>query len=89
MFSQAGSKGVFVLYDLQSKELHVSDPQRAKQRFTPASTFKVLNALIALQTGAVSGPDEVFKWDGQRFAFALNMDIDSSEIGRASWRERV
>ena len=43
-------KGVFVLYDLQSKELHVSDPQRAKQRFTPASTFKVLNALIALQT---------------------------------------
>ena len=80
VFSQAGSKGVFVLYDLQSKELHVSNPQRAKQRFTPASTFKVLNALIALQTGVVSGPDEIFKWDGQpRFIKSWQRDLSLTE----------
>lgn len=80
VFSQTGSKAVFVLYDLQSKELHVSDPQRAKQRFTPASTFKVLNALIALQTGVVSGPDEVFKWDGQpRFIKSWQRDLTLTE----------
>lgn len=76
VFSQAGSKGVFVLYDLQSKELHVSDSQRAKQRFTPASTFKMLNALIALQTGVVSGPEEIFRWDGQpRFIKSWERDL--------------
>lgn len=77
VFSQAGSKGVFVLYDLQSKELHVSDSQRAKQRFTPASTFKMLNALIALQTGVVSGPEEIFRWDGQpRFIKSWERDLN-------------
>ncbi|MBP8184909.1 MAG: class D beta-lactamase [Pseudomonas sp.] len=80
LFTAAGATGVFVLYDLQTGSLLVSDAQRGEQRFTPASTFKMLNALIALQTGAVSGPDEVFKWDGQpRFIKSWERDLTLSE----------
>ena len=80
LFSAAGANGVFVWYDLQTGTLLSSDRQRAEQRFTPASTFKMLNALIALQTGAVSGPDEVFKWDGQpRFIKSWERDLTLSE----------
>lgn len=80
LFSAVGANGVFVLLDLQTEQLLVSDPQRAGQRFTPASTFKMLNALIALQTGAVSGPDEVFKWDGQpRFIKSWQRDLTLAE----------
>ncbi len=85
LFTAAGASGVFVLLDLQTSNLLVSDPQRGEQRFTPASTFKMLTALIALQTGAVSGPDEVFKWDGQpRFIKSWQRDLTLSEAMRES-----
>ncbi len=38
---------------------------QCEERFVPASTFKVPHALIALDTGAVHGPEEEFAWDGQ------------------------
>ncbi|OSM01984.1 putative beta-lactamase [Magnetofaba australis IT-1] len=39
-----------------------------QQRWIPASTFKIPNTLIALETGAVN-TTEVFKWDGSPQAF--------------------
>jgi beta-lactamase class D len=41
----------------------VHNPERASQRFSPASTFKIPNTLIALQLGVIT-TDTVFKWDG-------------------------
>ncbi len=46
-------------------QLWVSNPKRAKQRFSPASTSKIPHTLIALDSG-VATPDTVFKWDGVR-----------------------
>lgn len=37
--------------------------ERARQRFIPASTFKIPNSLIALETGVVDSPDFVLQWD--------------------------
>lgn len=80
LFSQSGSRGVLVVYDMQTRQMRISDPQRGTQRFTPASTFKILNALIALQTGVVTGPDEVFQWDGQpRFLKSWERDLTLSQ----------
>ena len=45
--------------------MHRYDPERAAQRFIPASTFKVWNSLAALETGVVPDVDSVFQWDGQ------------------------
>jgi beta-lactamase class D len=41
--------------------------ERADQRAAPASTFKIVLALIALETGKLSSADEVIKWDGHSF----------------------
>ena len=33
-------------------------------RFLPASTFKIVNSLIGLETGRISDEKMVIKWDG-------------------------
>jgi beta-lactamase class D len=46
-----------------------------EERFSPASTFKVPHALIALDAGVLSGPAHAFSWDGQeRSVPAWNRD---------------
>ena len=62
-FTDAGTKGTFVLYDLRHDRQQVSDPQRAATRFIPASTFKIPNSLIALDTGVAADEHQVFPWD--------------------------
>jgi len=63
LFSRAGVTGTIVIAPLQGAAYYVHDDQRSNRRFPVASTFKILNTLIALQEGAISDGDE-FKWDG-------------------------
>lgn len=56
-------EGAFVLLDPQAGRLVVHDSARAWTRFRPASTFKIANTLIALETGVASGPDFALAWD--------------------------
>lgn len=52
----------------------ISNPQRAAQRFIPASTSKIPHTIIALETGTASS-QTIFEWDGKRrFLDAWNMD---------------
>lgn len=53
----AGIDGTFVLLDAQTGRTVRYNPERARTRFLPASTFKIPNTLIALETGIASGPD--------------------------------
>lgn len=79
-FDEAGVRGTLVLMKSGEGKAQVHDPARARERFLPASTFKILNASIALETGAVSGPDELFKWDGvHRSVAAWNKDMTLKE----------
>ncbi len=55
------------------------------QRFSPASTFKILNSMIALQTGAATSEKMVIKWDSlQRSNQAWNKDMDMQEAFKVS-----
>ncbi|MHC1791500.1 class D beta-lactamase [Solidesulfovibrio sp.] len=75
-FDAAGVTGVMVIQKEGSPQILVSNAKRAATPYLPASTFKILNALIALDCGAVSGPDEVFPYDGQpRFLPEWNADL--------------
>ncbi|MCY9095371.1 class D beta-lactamase [Bacillus inaquosorum] len=56
--------GTFILRDLKNEKTFVYNDQRAKQRFAPQSTFKVPNALIGLETGAVKDEYDIKYWDG-------------------------
>jgi beta-lactamase class D len=69
-FADDGTAGVFAAYDVAGHSLVASDSQRSRQAILPASTFKVANSIIALETGVVADPDrDVFKWDGVVRAF--------------------
>ncbi len=63
-FDQEGLTGTFLLFDADARTLQVYDRERAGRAFIPASTFKILNSLIALETGAVRDEHESIRWDG-------------------------
>jgi beta-lactamase class D len=68
-FEQRGVSGTALIYDEQADTYTVFDRQRAQTAFIPASTFKVFNALAALDTGAVADEYEVLRWDGIKREF--------------------
>ena len=75
-FSDEGTVGTFVGYLVDDYTVIASDKDRSGEAKLPASTFKIPNSLIALETGVVEDPDkDVFKWDGvKRSIEAWNMD---------------
>jgi len=64
-FADDGTVGTFVGYKVDDYLVIASDTERSGQAVLPASTFKIPNSVIALETGVVADPDkDVFKWDG-------------------------
>jgi beta-lactamase class D len=64
-FTDAGTAGTFVGYKVDDYLVIASDKDRSGEGKLPASTFKIPNSLIALETGVVQDPDkDVFPWDG-------------------------
>jgi beta-lactamase class D len=64
-FFDEGTVGTFVGYKTDDYLIIASDKDRSGEAKLPASTFKIPNSLIALETGVVEDPDkDVFKWDG-------------------------
>jgi beta-lactamase class D len=64
-FDDDGTAGVFAAYEVDGNSIVASDGPRSRQALLPASTFKIANSIIALETGVVTDPDkDIFKWDG-------------------------
>jgi beta-lactamase class D len=75
-FTDDGTVGTFVGYKTDDYLVIASDTERSGEAKLPASTYKIPNSLIALETGVVEDPDkDVFKWDGvKRSIEAWNQD---------------
>ncbi len=75
-FKDAGTDGTFVMLEPAKSRVTVVNGERHTKGYLPASTFKIPNALIALETGVVKDADHpVFKWDGvKREIEAWNKD---------------
>ncbi len=70
VFTKFGVDGSFLLYDAGSGTYTAVNYARTLKRFTPASTTKIPNALIFLETGIIEDADRpVLKWDGTRYDF--------------------
>ena len=68
-------EGCFILHDLKHDTSLIYNPKRASQFFLPASTFKILNSMIALECGVVEDENEMIKWDGvERSISVWNQD---------------
>ena len=75
VFSKADTNATFVLYDMQKEKLIIHNQARAQRIYTPASTFKIANSLIGLETKAVKSVDEPLPYLGPKNPFI------------ASWKE--
>jgi beta-lactamase class D len=97
-----GYEGAFVLYDLNSNRYIRYNPARCAERFIPASTFKIMNSLIGLETGVIPDENYVIQWDGTSYPIlswnqdhTLKTAIQNSvvwyyqELARRVGRERM
>ena len=64
-FDAKGVRGTFFLFEPQRDRYLVFNEARARQRYLPASTFKIANALIGLEVGSITDENEIFPWDGK------------------------
>ena len=102
-FTDLGTVGTFVGYKVDEYLIIASDKNRSGEPKLPASTFKIPNSIIALETGVVADPDkDVFKWDGvvrsveawnkdhtMRSAIAVSAVPVYQEIARRIGQERM
>jgi beta-lactamase class D len=58
------TKWCFLLHEIGKGEVRRKPSEICTTRMLPASTFKIPHALAALDSGVLSGPDEMMKYDG-------------------------
>lgn len=65
-FDEQKSDGCFALFNNGSGQFTIYNLARYRDSaFLPASTFKIINSLIGLQTGIITNDSMVIKWDGK------------------------
>jgi beta-lactamase class D len=84
-FDRYKVKGTFALFDNAQGHFTIYDTANYRKRFTPASTFKIVNSLIGLETGRISDEKMIIKWDGTvRERTELNKDLTMEEAFKIS-----
>jgi beta-lactamase class D len=63
-FAAEHVSGAIALFDAASGVVSCSDEARCRRPQHPASTFKIANSIIALETGVASEPETSLPWDG-------------------------
>jgi len=66
-----GFGGGFLLYDRNADRFTVFRPEACRRRLSPASTFKILNSLIGLESGVIRDEHFVIPWD------SVHRDVES------------
>lgn len=62
--------GSILVYDLEADQFYSNDFEWAKAGHLPASTYKIPNSIIGLETGAAEDDSTIFEWDGEPKMFA-------------------
>ena len=84
-FDENKVDGCFALFDNGRGEFKIYNLKRDTARFLPASTFKIVNAMIALQTGVVTNENTVIKWDSiKRSNPKWNQDLSLTDAFKNS-----
>lgn len=84
LFDEIHTSAVFVTFDGQTYHRYGNDLSRAYTAYVPASTFKMLNALIGLQNQKAT-TTEIFRWDGQKRSMpAWDKDMTLAEAMKLS-----
>ena len=65
LFDEHRMNGTIVIFDPEKKEYDGYNPSRWDSGYLPASTFKIANTLIGLETGVID-TGYIFKWKGEK-----------------------
>ena len=84
-FQALGVEGSILIYDAQRDRTWQHNPERNRTPFPVASTFKIPNSLIALETGVIDHDLSVLTWDGvERSLPTWNRDLNLREAFKIS-----
>lgn len=77
--------GSILIYDAQKKAYFSNDFERAATGFLPASTFKITNSIIGLETGVLKDENHLFRWDKKpRMLKTWEADLSLAEAYKVS-----
>lgn len=80
LLASSGFGGTIALLPSEGGPVRCSDVDDCRMRSSPASTFKIVSSILALETGVAPDVTLVIPWDGQVRAFATwNHDMDMRE----------
>ncbi len=84
-FDQYKVIGTFALFDNAQAHFTIYDSANFRKQYTPASTFKIVNSLIGLETGKIFDEKMIIKWDVVvREREELNKDMTMEEAFKVS-----
>jgi beta-lactamase class D len=66
IIDSSGVNGSILIFDFENNEFFSNDFKLAKTGHLPASTFKIPNSIIALETNVVVDDSTLFLWDGKQ-----------------------
>lgn len=92
-FQDCQIQGSITLYDYKAGKWIASDIHDSQVGTLPASTFKIINTLIALETGVIADEKEIIKWPGStdtiRYGYRPDiyhdMSIEEAFKASAGW----
>ena len=59
-------KGAILIYDFKANKYYSNNFEWAKKGNLPASTFKITNSIIAIETGVIENDSTLLKWNGEK-----------------------
>lgn len=63
----SGYNGCFVLYDKGNDKWFIYNQDRALCRTSPDSTYKIYDAVMALEHGIITSNNSFMRWDGSTY----------------------
>jgi beta-lactamase class D len=66
ILDSANVVGSVLVFDPQTNTAYSNEFSRCDKGYLPASTFKIPNSIIALETGVVENDSTLFKWNGEK-----------------------
>jgi beta-lactamase class D len=84
-FDSAHVDGCFAMQNNATADITVYNMKLDTERVLPASTFKIVNSLVGLQTGKILDEKMVIKWDGvKRSNEDWNKDLTMEQAFKVS-----
>jgi beta-lactamase class D len=87
-YDAVGMGGAFLLYDLNHDSYILYNPSQLNVPFSAASTFKIFNSMVGLETGVIQDENYVIKWDGvdrQRPEWNQDQDLKTAFKNSTIW----